>query len=539
MVNAILNLTPQPAAVEGPSDAGKQAASADSTFTDVLNAAVAGEQAESGKEAAQETTKVDPKADQKAKSMGETVTTTEIAGAMQVAMVIPVQADVTVAVEADPQAVDNAVVAEVSAEAVPTQSMQSMITQASEAPQVSQPPQASQVQESSATDSVIPSVSMPEANASETANGESLAQSVASAKTNSQAEVIAVAPTVSKETVTTTTEAATKATSESTMLEKATVQASMPSAVQEPVTVSANPNSTEPRANLTENNPVSTQPVVTIEPETTPAKQDQRPGVQTEKPEKSHPAAAARQINPVAVSKQANVPVDSVPVLWKFDGATMQGPRILTTPAAAQMLVDSIGESSAKPAGGESGSLSGQGSTDPQAAASMGVQFTAQLREAAQQTTQVTSNSDLHVRVIDQVVREVRLSQIHGQNNLVVKLNPPDLGALRLQISQDATGMTTSIQASNSRVQGLLEAHMPLLMDSLSKAGVQMDSVSVSVGTSFNAFAQNAQHGNSQPNSSHARQPFTPGRQMGGILTASEFAPAWGRSEQTGYSWLA
>lgn len=522
MIDALSNVTPQPVAVEGPIDAGKQASSADSSFTDVLNAAVAGEQETSDKEAL----KVDAQVKPEVKSDGEAVVASEIAGAVQVAMVVPVQANVAIAVEAAPQVADEAVVAEVSAEV--SQPVQSPVPQAVQAPQVGQTEMVDQAQAGPVTESAQTITAV---------EGRVLIPVQTPSASDPKAEPVVVAQTVQAEVAQTVAQ-------DSTLAEGQPVPTEQPVSVsvldQKPIQADKGlkAESKSAQSDVPKTTHLPTQPVVSADPKIDSVKQDKQPDTQAVKPEKSNAAAAAREINPVAVSKQANIAVDTVPVQWKFD-ATMQGPRILTTAAAADMLVGSIGDSSTKPAGGESGSASGQGSTDSQAAMPMGLQFTAQLNKAAQQTATVTSASDLNVRVIDQVVREVRLSQINGQSNLVVKLNPPDLGALRLQISQDATGMTTHIQASNSQVRGLLEANMPLLMDTLSKAGVQMNSVSVSVGTSFNAFAQNAQQGNAQSNSSHARGQYAPGRQMGGIQTAADFAPAWGRSEQAGYSWLA
>jgi flagellar hook-length control protein FliK len=258
---------------------------------------------------------------------------------------------------------------------------------------------------------------------------------------------------------------------------------------------------------------------------------------QTGKPRRSEKAA----VTEASVATPTRVPVEAeaVTVQWQFDGSS-RAPRAVTVQPTAQMPIGSDSGSEAKPSGGETHSSTGQQSPDPQAAA-MGVQFSSQLREAAQQTAPATSAPDLHVRVIDQVVRQVSLQQIDGRSNLVVKLNPPDLGALRLQITQDATGMTTHIQAANSQVRGLLEAHMPLLMDSLAKAGVRMDSVSVSVGTSFNAFAQNARQQDAQPNSYQSRQMLATGRETGGVQTIADAAmrPTWGSTRQAGYSWLA
>lgn len=177
----------------------------------------------------------------------------------------------------------------------------------------------------------------------------------------------------------------------------------------------------------------------------------------------------------------------------------------------------------------------------PVATVAAGFQAAAQLQSAPVSPVSLASSAELHVRVIDQVVRQVRLQHIDGGSNLIVKLNPPDLGSLQLSVKSDPGGMSTHIEASNRRVQGLLEAHLPLLIDSLAKVGVRMDSVSVSVGAQFNAFTQDPRH-----NDPHSRG-FRP-RQSDSYIRDAAINPAvaetamhraWTMSKQSAHSWLA
>lgn len=169
----------------------------------------------------------------------------------------------------------------------------------------------------------------------------------------------------------------------------------------------------------------------------------------------------------------------------------------------------------------------------------IGQRLNVQYAEAAARPEPVEA---LQSRIIDQVVRGISLHRAGEHSDIVVRLNPPELGALRLQVSQVATedataGMTAHIQTTNSQVRGLLETHMPLLMDSLARAGLRMDSISVSVGSSFSPFAGGTpQHG--QPNASEAN-PGTAGRQHAPTEAVAAPESVWMPSGHTGYSWLA
>ncbi len=152
-----------------------------------------------------------------------------------------------------------------------------------------------------------------------------------------------------------------------------------------------------------------------------------------------------------------------------------------------------------------------------------------------------TNSSDLHVRVIQQVVQQVKLQHVDGGSNLLVRLNPPDLGSLQLRVQRNSDGLTTHIEASNSRVQGLLEAHLPLLIDSLAQAGVRMDSVSVSVAAGFSSFADQSRRQDAQPHAQRPRHNDLSSRGTAGMQVVSDAAirSSWTSMRQSAHSWLA
>ena len=152
--------------------------------------------------------------------------------------------------------------------------------------------------------------------------------------------------------------------------------------------------------------------------------------------------------------------------------------------------------------------------------------------------TEQAPRTEQHTRVIEQIVREVQLSQSDGRRDIVVRLNPPELGTLRLQISQDMSGMTSHIQASTDQVRGLLQAHVPALIEALSTAGVRVDAVSVSSGPMFGAFAQDTA-GNAYTRQEQQRRTTANRQTAGGVDAPAAFAARQAQPYQAGYSWLA
>ena len=146
-------------------------------------------------------------------------------------------------------------------------------------------------------------------------------------------------------------------------------------------------------------------------------------------------------------------------------------------------------------------------------------------------------DSELHTRVIDQLVRAVSLHRFQDRTDLVVKLHPPELGTLSVRVTQDAQGLTSQIQATSENVRSLLQAHLPLLADALADAGVRLNSVTVTSDASLNALMHDSAQGSGQ------QQYDTPPERFGGALEAvgapESFDSPASLLGSAGYSWLA
>jgi len=144
----------------------------------------------------------------------------------------------------------------------------------------------------------------------------------------------------------------------------------------------------------------------------------------------------------------------------------------------------------------------------------------------------------LRERVIEQVVREVRLIRLPERNDLVVRLNPPELGTLQVHITQDAQGISSQITASTEQVRHLLQANVPALVEALTLAGVRMDSVNVASDVSFGAFMDGSaqgsdyQHSGGQPRG-HSQ---AAGQMLGALALSGGSATG---ADSAGFSWLA
>jgi|GEM_PF-4274184 len=152
-----------------------------------------------------------------------------------------------------------------------------------------------------------------------------------------------------------------------------------------------------------------------------------------------------------------------------------------------------------------------------------------------------SQSAEIPKRIIDQVVREVSLTKTSDRNDLVVKLTPPSLGTLRLQVTQDASGMTTQIVASSQQVKDLLNQHMPTLITAMNDAGIKMDSLTITTDNKFESgtfadsksFSQAPGQFNGSKRQNQSQQQYGTGTP---ILTASGLVQT---NESAAFTWYA
>ena len=172
-----------------------------------------------------------------------------------------------------------------------------------------------------------------------------------------------------------------------------------------------------------------------------------------------------------------------------------------------------------------------------------GVEMKAQF--ASEQVRQVQQTASAHApqadptlaeKMVSQIVKGVTLSRLGDNTTLSIRLDPPELGTLRVSVTSQSGVLTTQLESSNAVVRGILETHLPALKEALSSAGVEISEFSVSSGTDFGAQAQRQQQTWQSPRFAPAVAFAGQTQEMPPELLA---AASGSRALTAGYSWLA
>ena len=100
--------------------------------------------------------------------------------------------------------------------------------------------------------------------------------------------------------------------------------------------------------------------------------------------------------------------------------------------------------------------------------------------------------------VTQYVVRSVRLMVHDGQKTLTVRLIPPSLGELHLEVSSVRDNLYVRLMSANPVVRDALESQLTSLRDTLARSGVDAASVTVSSGSTAGQASQNLFDGGRQ-----------------------------------------
>ncbi|MBN2209343.1 MAG: flagellar hook-length control protein FliK [Candidatus Coatesbacteria bacterium] len=87
-----------------------------------------------------------------------------------------------------------------------------------------------------------------------------------------------------------------------------------------------------------------------------------------------------------------------------------------------------------------------------------------------------------HRVLIPQVVGCIRRLSKSGEQEMRIRLNPPELGAMRIRIRVAGEGVKANLLVERPQAQTLLEEGVPALMRALQEQGLKVDSLSVEVG---------------------------------------------------------
>jgi flagellar hook-length control protein FliK len=189
--------------------------------------------------------------------------------------------------------------------------------------------------------------------------------------------------------------------------------------------------------------------------------------------------AAVRNVTEQADSKQ-NAPVEEV------------GTKTATTAATAKFVPfqgsagqNAFGDSDKKGHPEQKAQAVASSSVQPQGA---GLQIEPAATEAAlPEAKPVNLKSALHESILSQIKDGVVTQDSKGNGQMSIRLNPGELGELKIQVRMDDNKLHVEVHADNKMVKDLLMSNLDSLKDSLTSKNFTMEGFDVSTGGGFNS----------------------------------------------------
>lgn len=160
------------------------------------------------------------------------------------------------------------------------------------------------------------------------------------------------------------------------------------------------------------------------------------------------------------------------------------------TPAALPAETSGTVEVSGQMGQGQS-SMSGQGGRQPQGQNQAAVEMATVSHQNGLETKSGGVESLLGISKteaaepvnmqenIDRIVKTARTMVGRNQSVVQIRLDPPELGALRIEIRSDSNGVMMQLQATNARSQQLLQQHVNELRTALEARGIQTHQIDI------------------------------------------------------------
>ncbi|MDA3904189.1 MAG: flagellar hook-length control protein FliK [Desulfuromusa sp.] len=106
-------------------------------------------------------------------------------------------------------------------------------------------------------------------------------------------------------------------------------------------------------------------------------------------------------------------------------------------------------------------------------------------------------------QIFDQVVTQISGSVNGESGRMVLRLQPAELGSLKLELMVEGDRIRANIQAQSHQVQDVLERNLPQLRNALAEQGLKIDQFQVNIdqrqqGGQFENLAQQQQHNGSE-----------------------------------------
>lgn len=94
----------------------------------------------------------------------------------------------------------------------------------------------------------------------------------------------------------------------------------------------------------------------------------------------------------------------------------------------------------------------------------------------------LNSKGTTEARVINQIINKVSLRSNGSQSEIKIRLDPPSLGTIRMNVSTAGDSVRTVVIAENHAVKQIIENNLIQLRDSMQSQGLKVDSFTVLVG---------------------------------------------------------
>jgi flagellar hook-length control protein FliK len=89
--------------------------------------------------------------------------------------------------------------------------------------------------------------------------------------------------------------------------------------------------------------------------------------------------------------------------------------------------------------------------------------------------------------VLNQVAKALKAVVKEKSNEVVLRLDPPDMGHIKVRLTSEMGGLSASFHAESNAVKAVLETNLPALHTALNEAGVSVQQMSIFAGSEFNS----------------------------------------------------
>ncbi len=103
----------------------------------------------------------------------------------------------------------------------------------------------------------------------------------------------------------------------------------------------------------------------------------------------------------------------------------------------------------------------------------------AEQSPASPESTRPAANADSHPSVAEQIQDSVRTSLSAGSRQIVIQLNPPELGKVSITFREDAHGVTGLLQVDQPQTRRQLQQALPEIIQNLQDSGVGIKRIEV------------------------------------------------------------